>query len=442
MDGDSDKPPAAPDPAGVPPPAPPPAGETPVSPAPPAPALSRWQRRERAAADALRTFLRDLHEAHHGAVAPNTPEVTIELRLRLQPGAQWALAFEPSLEDQVLPQLVHLHSLIGVYREGRVYCYKCDSTACDHAAPPTPLSVFDGFDPMGLPEWKELTQVLVDTRDERVERLYGRPPRVVTLVRLGRELRARQLAEFGRASKSYSVLGQVAAGYFPCAGAGGGAAGGGRIALTFQIVETLGARGEVQLRLNTIASFPAGVEPAEWLVGDDAAGVGRARDAARFALQRLERAARAAASAEEMRRTLGAVPGILHRLAESIERGRRQDERRTRHVEQRRVEDRRPVHKAIDDLAMAGEGKIFRDEREATLIVCGDQGRAHVFSPTGRHITSFTLGPGGAEFRVRTGRWTPLQAADAEALRCAVRGASVVAEDETAMGPASAPSPA
>ena len=169
MDGDADRLPETAGPAAVPPPASPPADATPAPPAAPAvPALTRWQRRERAAADALRTFLRDLHEAHHGAVAPNTPEVTIELRLRLQPGAQWALAFEPALEDQVLPQLVHLHSLIGVYCEGRVYCYKCDSTACVHAAPPTPLSVFDGFDPMGLPEWKDFAQALVDARDERV----------------------------------------------------------------------------------------------------------------------------------------------------------------------------------------------------------------------------------------------------------------------------------
>lgn len=384
--------------------------------------LSRWQRRERAAADALRTFLRDLHEARFGAVAPHTPSVDLQFRLRLQPGEDWALVFDPPLGEQAEAQLARAHARLGVYSEGRVFCFRCDSTACAHAAPPDSLAVFAGYDPVGLPEWKELTQVLLESKDERVGLLHAPRAPLVARVQLGRELRERQLGLFGRSSQSYSILGQVVAGYLgvPAASSPEGSA---RMAFTFQVVEGRSPDGAPSLRLNTLVHPPPGVDWPDARVGEELAWLDRAVASARDEVDRLERRLRegAGGGGGEARRALAGVPGMLRRLADSLQRGHRQGGRRTRHVERRRHEQR-PLHKALDDLAAASASGFFRDEREGTAVVLGEQGRAHVFSPEGRHVTSFVLPPGGAEARVRTRRWAAASPADLDALRAAVRG--------------------
>ncbi|MBM4155224.1 MAG: hypothetical protein FJ221_09390 [Lentisphaerae bacterium] len=384
-------------------------------------ALSRTERRERAVADALRTLLRDLHDQQFGPVAPQSPEIGVVLRLRAKPSEGWALSFEPPLGRQVLTQIEGLHALLGVYRDGALYCFKCGSTTCDHAAPPGPLSVFAGYDPMGLPEWRDFAQTLIERRDERVGSLFERSARVVAAVQAGRDLRARQLATFGRSTTTYSILGQVTAGYFL---SGPAADPSSRFALTFQAVETRGAGGAREVRLNMLGGPAGGPERLEgWLASDAGAGVARARDAARRAIALVELIVdegTGGAGADVLHRAFSRVPAILRRLAESIERGGRQTGRRTRHVEQRRVEDRRPVPKAMDDLAAARDDAIYRDEKEDTLVVCGPQGRAHVFNLAGRHVTSFVLAPDGAAFRVRTARWSPADAAAIHALRTAI----------------------
>ncbi len=406
--------------------------EAPPAPAPdsgipsPPPALSRVQRREKAAADALRTFIRDLHEHRFGAVAPRSPDVRLKLELAAQPGKGWDLRFDPPLAEQLAPQLEAAHALVGVYAEGRVYCYKCDSATCEHAEPPGPLNVFAGYDPMGLAEWKEWLQTLLEAQDERVERLYLPRPECVARVQLGRELRARQFGEFGRASKTYSILGQVVAGYFALDHERDGA----RAAFTFQVVETRDPSGRLALRLNTLAGLP-GRPPLDEFFADSRRGwIRRARDEAALALVRIERLAREGGGAADApaHRALGRVPGILHRLAESLQRGGRQEDRRTRHVERRRTEDRRPVHKALDDLAAARETQLFWDEKQRTWIVCGSQGRAHAFNPDGRQVTSFELPAGGPEFRVHTGRWSPAPVGALADLRAKVAGLASSAE--------------
>jgi hypothetical protein len=274
---------------------------------------------------------------------------------------------------------------------------------------------------MGLPEWRDFAQTLIERKDERVGQLFERMPRLVAAFHAGRDLRERQLAAFGRATTTYSILGQIAAGYFLAGPAADPAA---RFALTFQAVETRGAGGGREVRLNMLGGPAGGGERLEgWLASDSGIGVARAREVARRAIAQIERMAEDSGGASDaalLHRAFSRVPAILRRLAESIERGGRQGGRRTRHVEQRRVEDRRPVHKAMDDLAAARADAFFRDEKEETFVVCGPQGRAHVFNTAGRHVTSFVLAPDGAAFRVRTSRWTPADAAEIEALRTEV----------------------
>ena len=391
----------------------------------PKPFAPRSTRREQAACDALRGWIRDLHERHFGAVAPASGPVCVELAMTVDPANGWAVSFPNGLTEQVLPQLQRTHARMGVFQSGRVYCFKCESGACDHAAPPTPLSVFAGYDPMGMAEWIELAQALVDARDPQVDLLFAKTPGIAARMQYGRDLRMRQLASFGKSSASYGVLAQVIAGYVESAIAGAPE----RMALTVQAVETCVPGGGTEVRMNVLAGGMDEARMQAWLAEPGALWIARALGQARAALERVNDLARHAPDVSMRRRALGRIPVIMGDLVESLRRGRRQEQRRTRHAEVRRVRDRRPVHKALEDLASAPSHLCFADERGGTLVICGPHGRAHAYSPDGRHVTSFTLQPGGMEQRVKTQRWTPAEPAAIARLREAVKQLAVSSED-------------
>lgn len=403
----------------TPPPAAPPAGE----PQPPAaPALSPAERRARAVADALRTLARDLHVSRFGHIVQGEESLGLQLRFTVSPARNWDLRFDPPLVDQLTEGLQDARADRGAFRRGRAYCFRCGTALCEHAAPPACPSVFAGYGPTGLPEWQDFAQVLIERRDERVDRLFDEHPPTLAVLQLGHDLRLRQLSSFGRASKTYALLGQVVAGYFPARPPDARAAPE-RVALSFQAVEVRDAAGAPRVTLNVLGRHPQEPDLAEALASGWEPSVFRARE---IALRDLEAAGRQAAAAREAGRAAEAlqamrrVPGILRRLAESLERGGRQLMRRTRHAEERRTE-RRPVHKAVEDALSAPPGRVFHDTRTGGFVACGEQGRAHVFSAEGRHVTSFVLKPGSVEFRARTGRWRPAAPAEAEALRTLIR---------------------
>jgi hypothetical protein len=378
------------------------------------PRKSRSERREQAACDALRTFIRDMHMDRFGAVQPKTGEVDIVLRLKTRPSEDWSLQFKPSLGEQLHTQLVDAQAEWSVFKPGQVHCFRCDSSECEHAVPPSPLSVFTGYAPNGMAEWSEFAQVLIVAKDDRVDQLFSGRTGIVARLQFGHELRDRQLSSFGRASKTYSILGQVATGYFtlPSSKERGDSQ---RLAITFQIVEARGDAGEPRLRLNAIARVP-GSDLSELLASNWQTGVYRAREVAARSLEAIERRAKAArenGDADAARDAMKQVPLVLRRLAESLERSARQDIRRTRHVEERRAQQR-PVHKALDDARDATPGKWFFDEKAGTAVVCGPQGRAHAFSGNGRHVTSFILRPESVYFRARTGRWRLMAQSESE----------------------------
>ena len=350
-----------------------------------------------------------MHMDRFGAAPPKQGEIDVVLRLKAKPAEDWSLRFDPPLGEQLHGQLVDAQAQWNVYRPGHVHCFRCDSSDCEHSTPPTPLSVFTGYAPNGVAEWREFAQVLIEARDERVDQLFAGRPGVVARLQFGHDLRDRQLSSFGRSSKTYSILGQVTAGYFLLAGDPPQ-----KLAMTFQVVEVRGEAGRKRVRLNAIAAVPGGNLP-DLLASGGLPAVYRARETASMAVEAVERRADGA-DAEAVRGAMKQVPSILHRLAESLDRSGRQDSRRTRHVEERRAQQR-PVHKALDDVRDAAPDKWFHDEKAGTAIVCGPQGRAHAFSPNGRHVTSFSLRPDSIEFRLRTHRWRPMTAAEANEIK-------------------------
>jgi len=381
---------------------------------------SRARRRETAACDALRTLMRDYYLYHFGARPPQQEDVPISLSLTVRPSQAWSVAFDPPFVEQIQGQLEDVQAGHDAYRRGRVHCFRCRSSQCEHSAPPDALSVFRAYTSTGVPEWCEMVQALIEARHEQVDRLYAAPPAVLALVQLGRDLKARQLSSFGKASKTYAILGQVVAGYFLTRERRGrNGESGQRFAVTFQAAEIRAPDGRLQLKLNPVVG---GMTPDEWdelLVSGWRPWVARACEQAVRAVALLEQQAHAARDSgdpEQIRRQMRKLPQILNHLARSVEQGDRQSARRTQHVEDRR-QQQRPIHKALDDAKAATAENLFYDEKRETVVACGKQGRAHVFSHDGRHVTSFVLAAGGADFRVRTQRWRPLQKNEIEEFR-------------------------
>lgn len=368
-------------------------------------AAERLERRRKAIEDALRGLVREYGVGRAGAHAFGDGEVKLDLGFVVQPGADWAVRFEPEWRFQLGAQLDEAAARYAALVPGRVYCFRCASGRCEHAAPPDSLSVFRGYTSTGVPEWCELVQALIDTGDQRVETLYDASGSVLAAVQLGRDLKRRQSPVFGRSSKTYSILGQVIAGYFRVPKSV--PATGGRLALTVQIVETREAAGGPGIKLQPVAGEVERRRFGELLVRDEWDHVRRALDEASRAVAEMEELTRKAWQTDDpsrMRRVLGGLPRVLGRLARGLEQGARRRRRRTRHAEQQR-ERSRPVHKALEEARSARDEALYVDDKRGTWVACGRQGRAHVFNTRGRHVTSFQLPAGGAAFRVRTERW-------------------------------------
>ena len=392
-----------------------------------APKPTPLQRRERAVTDALRTAIRDLFEQRYHADPAKLDEMAFDLSLTMRPREQWALAFDPPLDQQIRLQLEDGEARYAGYVEGRVFCFKCESAACEHSLPPTPLSVFDGYDSTGTACWRDLAQKLVDAQHEEVDGLFRRRPAVLNLLQFGKELKSAQLASFGRASKTYAVLGQVAVGYLTLPrDRGARGASDRRFAVTFQVVETRGRAGRFDLRLNTLVHPGLVPDTTELFDGEWAPWLRRARLQAMEQLAQIQGMAANAREEQDSKRFhthMAKVGGVLRKLSRSLTRGDRQSKRRTRHAEARGQDGARPTDKAYADAEKVEPGNLFWEERNRTYVVYHPQGRAHIFGEDGRHVTSFTIKPDAKERRLRTRRWAPVDTAKFDAFRTSRAGA-------------------
>lgn len=283
---------------------------------------------------------------------------------------------------------------------GRVYCFWCETAGCEHAVPPTRKHVFAGFGPQGKPEWTEFHTLCLRTKEPRVDDLFRDPPDVIGLVQGGEELVVGAPPEVPRAVHRYDVLGQVAAGYLSAGPTQEPAA------ITVQIVARYAETGRTSLLLNAIGAFS--------LLTKGVPEEGPEQD-----LEAILRATRARLGrAEDQARMLESRPGpppdlgrvvspVLHRLRANLERLSRRAERRTFHASMRHEEER-PVGMALADAREAPAERFYSDADEETVVVLGPRGRVHVFTPTGRQVTSVTYPPEAIERRVSQRRWRPL----------------------------------
>lgn len=357
----------------------------------------------REAVEGLATELRERLRRHPPGHLAGGGE-WVELRLRLPTGAREdALAHAASLAAEALDETVgELFARRRIFRPSRIFCLRCGTTDCAHAAPGASTAVFTGYGPSGLPRFADFGQWLLAVQDPRVDLLYRDPPSLLSRVSSGSQLTADLLAAFRDGDNGYRLHGQVAAGWYRLPD------GSGRpqpLAVTFQILSSQGRRGRRCFGLNLLAVGPQG-EGLEALcdrLGEIpwAAAVGWAQEA----LRRIEQwCARNAAGGDELDRRLD---GILRGLARRLDKDRRARGRRTRHAQERHAAGERPTWKALADLERAKPDDFLADTRSRALVVLGERGRAHLFNEDGKLVTSVRYGPGSVERKVARGLWRP-----------------------------------
>ena len=201
-------------------------------------AQERFIRRTTAVTDALRTLLRDFHADAFPESGSGGKPGEITLQLHVDPESDWALSFSPDLAEQLMHQFEDAEAGSDQFVDGAVFNFHAESNDHPLCRPPSTTEVFAGYNSLGQPQWKELAQVLIDHKDERVDRLYAKGGPVVCLIQRGKELKQELLTSFGKSSKTFSLLGQVVAGYVRIpAGIPLPPGTPNRAAITFQIVK-------------------------------------------------------------------------------------------------------------------------------------------------------------------------------------------------------------
>ncbi|MCB1057108.1 MAG: hypothetical protein KDD11_16520 [Acidobacteria bacterium] len=373
-------------------------------------------------ADALARALRELgaevrrrleHHPWGHLLGGRRERLRVQLDLPVNPRPEDLRRAAEELDESVAEAVQGMLAHLAVVRPGHAYCLRCAAASCEHSVPPGPRHVFAAYGPTGVPRFTDLGQWLLELHDPRVDELYRDEPRLLTLTSTEPDLTGELLEAYRDPATGYRLHGQVAAGWFRLPDAQGDAC---PVAVSFQLVSSRGpdaaaGAGRGRKRRWRFALGVVGVGPGGESLDEVFArtGVLPWSDAVRWAqeaLGTLEESAdrrRSAAPRVLDERLQGIVGGLARRL----ERGRRAVSRRTRHGQQRHEEGDRPTAMTLADLRRAGRDDLLFDVRNETLVVLGERGRAHVFSPEGKLVTSVRYSPPAIERRRQSRRWRP-----------------------------------
>lgn len=360
----------------------------------------------------------DRHPLGHlvaGRGEPLELHLTVPTALREGKLEQAAREAEEAVQAAVVALLEHS----SVFQPGRVYCLRCQSSRCEHAAPADARQVFIGYASSGVPRFRDFGQWLLERRDPRVDLLYREPPQLVAAVSLEQDLSGDLLPvdQNGR-NGGYRIHGQVAVGWYRSPDSNGHRS---PLAVSFQVISSRAGGQRRRFGLNVIGSGPGG-EPLEHLW--DRLGQIPWNDPVRWTQSvltgiehQLAKAPRTPPGVVDQR-----LDGLVNALARRLEKGARGKERRTQHAERRHQEGDRPTRMALADLARATPESLFYDTRRETLIVLGDRGRTHVFNQDGKLVTSVRYETAAIEKRRHKGIWRPAGVTEVAALREKARG--------------------
>ncbi len=381
--------------------------------APPAPAAERVQAAVELLAQELRARLAS-HPAGH-LLHGRGGALELSLRLPLSPRDGDLERAGRAATAELENELAAILSRQATFRPGRVFCLRCGTAACEHAAPATCREVFTGYGPSGLPRFQDFPAWLLAHADAVVDRLYEDPALFVSRVVGEATLTADLLPAFRDQATDFRLHGEVVAGWYRGSDRDGLPAS---LAVSFQVVSTRSPRGQRLYGLNLVAVGPGG-EPLEAFCGrlGEVPWAGPVRWAQQVLAQIGEAATGRGRDARERR-----IEGLLLGLAARLEKDRRAEGRRTKHASQRHRQGDRPTRMAIADLARALPEQLLIDDRRDTVVVLGERGRAHIWSRAGKLVTSVRYSPEAIERRRKEGFWRPARGEEVSALRAEVAG--------------------
>ena len=275
-------------------------------------------------------------------------------------------------------------------RPGAVFSYFAGSAHAEGCRPTEPRQVFDGYSSTGKPVFSDFVTMAIERKDPHIEQLLAGEEIVLTRVSMGRVLRTQQLAEFGGNSPVVKILGQVDAGLFRTLGAAG------RCAYSFQLLRGTTLEGRVRLRLHWVGA----VDPM------DLADPALLQILSRFQRHLDVEALRLQGQLQhgEVDEEAFVLP-MLQEFAQRLQSRTRNTGRRTQHGLERSEAGQRPTSRAYPDAGEASDDAILWDVDQGTVVVVGQKGRVHVFSPQGKHVTSVTMQGHAIERRRHMGRW-------------------------------------
>lgn len=195
---------------------------------------TRSQRREQAAADALRSLIHDTLREKFPQLADLHPDLSLNLSLNIHGNDPGRLTFDPPLRQQVLDQAAACLAPLESFQLGSVY----DFQTRHHCRPPDALSAFAGYDPLGHPKWSPVSDLIPE----------GQQLKIFS----GKQLKAEQLRTQGKNDKTFNLLGQLILGPLPVPGPYQKLTASETFALSIQIVETRNARHHFALQLNLL----------------------------------------------------------------------------------------------------------------------------------------------------------------------------------------------
>ena len=297
--------------------------------------------------------------------------------------------------SQVVQRVQEVRAHDRALIEGAVYCYFTESAEDEASRPKEPRQVFDGYSSTGRPVFSDFVTMAIERKSPDLDAMLAGEDIILTHVQMGRVLRTAQLAEFGKTSPVYRILGQVDAGLFKVRGSEA------KAAFSFQVLRGQTLEGKALLRVN-----PVGKHRVIDLEDPSVARILR-----RFQLHledeglRLAGLETTAAQKEEAPNEEEFVRPLLQDLARQLESRARRRGRRTEHADQRVEKNQRPTTKAYEDADCARDDALVWDEEQQTMVVLGPRQRVHVFSPDARHVTSVVMNRNNVEQRRRSHRW-------------------------------------
>ncbi|UCF66678.1 MAG: hypothetical protein JSV80_12910 [Acidobacteriota bacterium] len=368
----------------------------------------------RQALELLLTELRTRIDRHPWAhlIADRNERVALELALPLTDHEGQMLQAVAKIDRELQQALESILAHRAAFQPGKVFCLRCGRADCGHGAPVDARHVFTGLSPTGQPRFADLGQWLLERQDPRVDQLYDESAPPLACVVSAEELTGSLLPSFRDGATGFRLHGEVVAGWFRLPDPRGRPSA---LAVSLPIISSQPRGSRRRFGLNVLGAGPAG-ESLEHLY--DRLGAIPWTGPVRWAQSVLDQIERSSGR----RRGSGPLPqrrieGLLGGLARRLQRGERARQRRTVHAQQRHIEGDRPTRMALADLARAGEEDLLFDRRRKTLIVLGERGRAHVFSPAGRLVTSVRYAPAAIERKRQLGIWLKASPRQVEVLR-------------------------